>query len=91
MLTGSTLTVLGREARDDFAEVVFRKGCRRIDLAGQESLAEGAEGDKSDAQFLADREHLGFWRTSPKRIFALHRRHGLDGVRSANRLHAGLR
>ncbi len=41
--------ILGREARDDVAEIVLRKSRRLVDLAGWKALAERAERNEADA------------------------------------------
>ncbi len=64
---------------------------RVVDLAGEKSLAERAERDEADAEFLAERQDLRFRLAPPQRVFALKRRDGLYGVRAADGLRAGFR
>ena len=84
------LAGLGREARDDLAEVVGREGRGLVDLAGEEALAERAEGHEADAELLERRQQLLLRPAPPQRVLALDGRDRLHGVRPADGLHAGL-
>jgi len=79
-----------REAGNDVAEIGAVERRVLVDGAREEALAQGAEGDESDPEFLERRQHLLLGLPPPQRIFALNRRDRLDGVRAADRLHAGL-
>ena len=52
------LARLRREARDDVAEVAAVERRVLVDRAGEEALAERAEGDEADAEFLERRQDL---------------------------------
>src|SRR4029077_7093952 len=52
------------------------------DLAGQETAAERAVGDKADAKLLTERQDLGFDGARPQRIPDLHRAERVGGVGS---------
>ena len=83
------LVVLQRlrcEAGDGAADVVagIEIG-RRGDRAGEEALAERAVRHEADPELLAGGEHFLLGTPPPQRVLALHRRHGLDCVRPADR------
>jgi len=57
-----------------------------VDLAGKKALAQRAEGDKADAQFLEGGNNFFFGLAPPERVFALQRGDGKDGVGAADGL-----
>ena len=79
---------LRREARERVAEVGAVERRVLVDLAGEEALAQRAEGDEADAEFFERRQHFGFRFAPPQRIFALTARHRLDGMGAADGLRA---
>jgi hypothetical protein len=79
------------EARHDALEISLAEGRVLIDFAGEEPLAEWAERDKANAQFLERRQNLLFWLTPPQRVFALQGGDRLEGVSVADRGDARLR
>src|SRR5689334_18379807 len=83
--------VLFGEARNDVAEVGLVKPCIRVDCASEKTLAQRAEGNKTNAEFLERRYHFCFWLPKPQRIFALKRRNGLHSVRAADSLYSRFR
>ena len=83
------LAGLRREARDDVAEVGAVERRVLVDRAGEKSLAERAEGNEADAEFLERRQDLLFGLAPPQRILALQRRDRLHRMGAADRLHAG--
>src|SRR5882672_1887158 len=82
------ITSLLREPRDDVAEVRFVECRVLVDLPREESLAQRAEGNEADAEFLEGRQHVFFGPAPPQRVFTLHCRDRLDRVRTADRLRA---
>jgi hypothetical protein len=54
-------------------------------LRGQETLTQRAERNKANPQFFESRQNFPLRFPPPKRIFALQRGHGLNGVSAANR------
>ena len=79
---------LRREARDDVAEVGAVERRVLVDLAREEALAQRAERNEADAEFLERRQHLLLGLPPPQRVFALECRDRLDGVGATDRLHA---
>ncbi len=59
-----------------------------VDLAREKALAQRAERNESDAEFLQRRQDLLLRLSPPQRVFALQRRDRLDGVCAADRLRA---
>ena len=59
-----------------------------VDLAREEALAQRAERNEADPEFLERRQHLLLRLSPPQRVFALERGDRLDRVRAADRLHA---
>ena len=55
-----------------------------VDRAGEEALAERAEGDEADAEFFQRRQHLVLGPPPPQRVLALQGGHRLDGVGAAD-------
>ena len=84
------LTGLGGEAGDGAANVGAVEGRRRADLAGEEPLAERAEGDQADPELLQGRDDLGLGLPPPQRVLGLQGGDRLDGVGASDRLWAGL-
>jgi hypothetical protein len=79
-----------REARHGVAEVGAVELRGLVHGAGQEALAERAEGHEADAEFFqqsAGSPLLGL--APPQRIFALQRRHRLHRMRAADGVGAG--
>ena len=72
------------EPWDGAAKVASAEFRRRVDLAGEESLAERAVGDEADAEFLAGVEDGFFGPAPPERVLALDRGDGLHGVGAAD-------
>src|SRR6185295_16179614 len=70
-----------REAWHDVAEVAFLERGASVDLAGEKTSSEGAEGDETDAELLARGKDLLFRLPPPERVFALERRDGLYRMR----------
>src|SRR5262249_27159724 len=85
------LAILCAEARNDVPEVRLVELCVFIDLSRQESFPQRAERNKPNAEFFQRRHDSRLWLSPPQRIFALQRRHRLNRMRSANRLHARFR
>src|SRR4051794_2975271 len=79
------------EARDRVTEVAALELRVLRDRAGEEALAEWAERDEADAELLERGEDLLLRLAPPERVLTLQRRHGLDGMRAADVLHARLR
>src|SRR5438309_8977989 len=52
------LAIFFREAREVAAEVALLELRVRVELAGEESASERAEGDESDAEFFERRKHF---------------------------------
>src|SRR6202049_2858015 len=71
-------TVLRRKARHNVAEVSLVELRVFADFAGEETLAQRAEWNEPDAEFLECRYDFGLRFSPPKRVFALQRRDGLD-------------
>ena len=74
--------------------ILLRKSllCQRgagVDLAGQEALAERAEGHEADAELFKRRDDLGFGFAGPQRVLALQRGHRLHRVGPTDRVGAG--
>jgi hypothetical protein len=73
---------------------VLRKSVRRrrvlVDLAGQEALAERAEGHEADAELLQQRQDLLLGLAPPQGVLALQGRDRLHGVRAADAVGARL-
>ena len=61
------------------------------DLAGEEALAQRAEWNEPDPEFLERRDHFRFRLSPPQRVFALQRSDRLDCVCATDGLHAGFR
>jgi len=78
------------EARDGVAEVAARELGVLVDLAGEEALAEWAEGDEADAELLERRQDRLLRLAPPEREFALERSDGLHRMCTADGLHACL-
>src|SRR5205823_1139849 len=78
------------EARHTVAKVGAVEGRVLVDRAGEEALAERAEGDEADPELLERGHDLRFRLTPPQRVLALERSDRLDGVRATDRLHARL-
>src|ERR1700689_929826 len=60
------LTVLRRKARNNVAEVSLVELRVFADLAGEETLAQRAEGNEPDAEFLKCRNYFGLRFSPPK-------------------------
>ena len=71
------------------AEVAVGEGGRAVDGAGEEALAERAEGHEADAELEQGRQDLGFGFAPPQGVFALQRGDRLDGVGAADDVDAG--
>src|SRR6266567_1596030 len=84
------LASLRREAGNDVAEVGAVEPRVLVDRAREEALAQRAEGNEADAEFLKRRQDLLLGFAPPQRVFALDRGDRLDGVRPPHRLHARL-
>ena len=84
------LRASGVKRGHDVAEVGAVERRVLVDLAGEEALAQRAEGDEADAEFFERRQDLLLGLPPPQRVFALQRRDRLDRVGAADRLHAGL-
>ena len=79
-----------REARHDVAEVGGLSNCVFcVDGAGEEALAQRAEGDEADAEFFERGQDLLFGLAPPERVLALQGGDGLHGVGAADGLRAG--
>src|SRR6266545_40286 len=79
------------EPRKGPAEVVGVEPVRRPNRSGEESTAQGAEGDEPDAEFSHRGQDLPFRVTRPERILGLESRDWMDRVRSPDRLRRSLR
>src|SRR5262245_27133166 len=79
------LACLRGKARDLVAKVVAVEGGLHVDFAGEKAFAEGAEGDKTDAQFFERGNDLGLGLARPQRVFTLQGGDRLDRVRAADR------
>ena len=79
------------EARDAATEVGAIESCGGIDLAGEKAFAEGAEGNKTDAEFFRRGQHRFFGLTPEERVLTLKRGDGLHGVGAADGGGAGFR
>src|SRR6202035_1838879 len=62
---------LRREAGDGVAEVGAVEGGALVDLAGEEALAQRAEGNEADPELLQGRKDLLFGLSPPERVLAL--------------------
>src|SRR5829696_5589789 len=82
------LSSLRREARNDVAEVGAVERRVLVDRAREEALAEWAEGDEADPEFLQRRQDLLLGLSPPQRIFALEGGDWLNGMGAPDRLHA---
>ena len=78
------------EARTGGAEVAAFEGRVRVNRAGEEPLAERAEGDEADSELLERRQDRVLGLTPPERVLALEGGDRLDRMRPADRLDAGL-
>ena len=77
----------GSEARESLAEIAVGELGVLGHRARQETAAERAEGDETDAELFARGEDaVGFDPARPQRIFVLQRRDRLHGVRAADGL-----
>src|SRR5215475_12246566 len=65
------LPVLLREPRHHIAKIGRLERRLVVDRAGQEALAERAEGHEADAEFLERRQDLALGLAPPERVFAL--------------------
>jgi hypothetical protein len=61
-----------------------------VDPAGKEALAERAERDEPDTEFVECRQDLALGLAPPERVLALERCHRLHGMSSSDCLRAGL-
>ena len=62
---------LRRKARDDVAEVGTVERRVFVDLSREEALAQRAEWNEADPEFLERRQHFLFRASPPQRVFAL--------------------
>ncbi len=78
------LAIFFTEARHDSTEVgaVEFRGC--VDFAGEEPLAERAEGDKADSEFFEGGHDGAFGLAPEEGVLALQCRHGLHCVSAAD-------
>lgn len=80
-----------REPGNRVAEVTAVELCVLVDGAGEEALAQRAERDEADAEFLEHGNDRLFGLPPPQRVFALQCGDRLHRVRVADGLRAGLR
>src|SRR5436305_7454336 len=80
--------ILRREARDGVAEVGPVQLGVFVDPAREEALSQGTERHEADTELLQSRYDFLFRLSPPKRVFALKRSYGLNGVGPADGLHA---
>jgi hypothetical protein len=78
------------ELRDRRADVAGHERGAGICGAGEEALAERAEGDEADAGRGRRRQHVRLRVTGPERVLALHGSYRANGVRAADRRSPGL-
>ncbi len=83
--------VFRREPRDYVAEVGFVELRIFADLTREETLAQRAEWDESDAEFFECRYDFGLGFSPPQRVFALQGGDGLNFVGATDGLNSCFR
>ena len=84
------LRASGGEAGNDVPEIGTVECRVLVDGAREEALAQRAEGNEADAEFLERRQELLLGLSPEQGVFALNRGDRLDGVRPPDRLRARL-
>src|SRR5882724_8093344 len=78
------LKIFALKSRRRSSVVVLRQIFRFLNLAGQESAAEGAVGNETDSELAANAENFRFGIARPKRVLRLQGGDRMNGVRPAN-------
>src|SRR6266481_851303 len=82
------LASLRSKARDDVAKVLAVEARALVDRTREEALAERAERNEADPQFLKSWQNLLLRLSPPQRVFALEGSDGLNGMSAPDRLRA---